>query len=232
MFLQIKSFNEVDEALGIFTAYANVKFFKDHAKDVTVDGAFIKSINERKAKGRLPKMLLQHDYREVVGVWLEMDEDEKGLRVKGQLCMETQKGRDTYHLMKIGALDALSIGYIVKKQRFDPETNTNYLEELDIREVSIVTFPCNEESLIDSVKSEQSETVESISVDSVDISEEVEEKEETASEETLNSTSTEESEVETSEEEIIEEENEIVISPEVMEKLDHLVLAIKLSKIV
>ncbi|EJG0782041.1 HK97 family phage prohead protease [Vibrio parahaemolyticus] len=229
MFLQIKSFNDVDEAQGVFEAYANVKWLKDHARDVTVDGAFIKSINERKSKGRLPKMLLQHDYREVVGVWLEMEEDEKGLRVKGQLCMDIQKGRDTYHLMKCGALDALSIGYVVKRERYDESTNTNYLEEVDVREVSIVTFPCNEESLIDSVKSDQTEVIETNSEISVD-EETKQEVEETHSETDLNNVI--ESEENEAQEVITEQENENEEIPvEVMEKLDHLILAIKLSQI-
>ncbi|HHG3075753.1 TPA: phage major capsid protein [Vibrio parahaemolyticus] len=154
MFLKIKSFDAVEEAQGIFEAYANVKWLKDKAQDVTIDGAFSKSIDECKAKGRMPKMLLQHDYKQVIGVWVDMEEDDKGLKVKGQLCLDTQLGKDTYALLKMGALDALSIGYVVKKETYDPKTNTNFLEEIDLREISVVTFPCNEESLVDSVKQE------------------------------------------------------------------------------
>ncbi|HDI3263900.1 TPA: phage major capsid protein [Vibrio cholerae] len=152
MYLKIKSFEAVEEEQGIFEAYANVKYHKDKANDVTVDGAFSASIAECKASGRMPKMLLQHDYKQVVGKWLEMDEDPKGLKVKGKLCLDTTAGRDTYALLKMGALDALSIGYVTKKETYDPQTNTNFLAELDIKEISIVTFPCNDESLIESVK--------------------------------------------------------------------------------
>ncbi|WP_429142533.1 HK97 family phage prohead protease [Aeromonas veronii] len=157
MNLQIKSFQASDEGEGIFEAYANVKWFKDHAADVTVDNAFINSIAKCKATGRMPKMLFNHDHDKVIGVWLEMDEDEHGLKVKGQLAMNTSKGREVYELLKLKALDALSIGYITVSENYDPSTNTNFLVEVDIREISVVTFPCNEASLVSSVKSDEPE---------------------------------------------------------------------------
>lgn len=203
MFLQIKSFDATDEGQGIFTAYANVKYHKDKANDVTVDGAFMKSIEASKAKGRLPKMLLQHDYKQVCGVWLELEEDEKGLRVKGQLAMNTNIGRETYELMKMGALDSLSIGYVVIKERYDSVGKVNYLEELDIREISIVTFECNDESLIDSVKSEELEII-------------------TEEFEALNNTN---------DEEIGIQSKESIITKEQISKLDELVISFKLAKL-
>ena len=157
MNLQIKSFQANDEEQGIFEAYANVKWFKDHAKDVTVDNAFMNSIAKAKATGRMPKMLFNHDHDQVIGVWLEMTEDEHGLKVKGQLAMNTAKGREVFELLKLGALDALSIGYLTIAENYDPSTNTNFLVEVDIREISVVTFPCNEASLVSSVKSEEIE---------------------------------------------------------------------------
>ncbi len=154
--LQIKSLS-IEEEQGIIEAYANVKWFKDKASDVSIDGAFIKSVEHCQSTGKFPKLLLQHDYKQVCGVWLEMNEDEKGLRVKGKLALNTTIGKETYELIKMGALDSLSIGYVVKKERYDPQTKTNFLEEVDIKEISIVTFPCNEESIIDTVKTDELE---------------------------------------------------------------------------
>ncbi|MGF1787101.1 HK97 family phage prohead protease [Photobacterium swingsii] len=225
----IKSFEVEEGEQGVFTAYANVKWFKDKAGDVSVDGAFIKSIEAAKAKGRLPKMLLQHDYKQVCGVWLEMEEDEKGLRVKGQLALNTSIGRETYELMKMGALDSLSIGYIVKKERYDPHTKTNYLEELDIREVSIVTFECNEESLIDSVKEDELQLQyknlqeQPIEPETNDLNT-VTEQEESAEIEVLNTV--------TEQEETNEEVQPEPINAELMAKLDELVISIKLSSLI
>ena len=84
-----------------------------------------------------------------------MYEDNKGLFVKGQLAMGTQKGREAYELLKMGALDGMSIGF-----RADPEKqgyNENKrgvrtLKEVDLMEISLVTFPMNESALIETVK--------------------------------------------------------------------------------
>ncbi|ENM2831969.1 HK97 family phage prohead protease [Vibrio cholerae] len=151
--LEIKSLDSNQE-IGLFTAYANTKWHVDNARDCTVDNAYSRSIRLAKETGRMPKMLLQHDHNKVIGVWLEMEEDEHGLRVKGQLALNTTLGRETYELMKLGALDSLSIGYIVKEEQYNPEQRITYLIDLDIKEISIVTFPCDEQSLVDSVKSE------------------------------------------------------------------------------
>ena len=46
-----------------------------------------------------------------------MEEDEKGLRVEGKLALGTQRGKEVYELMKMGAIDGLSIGYKVDAKR-------------------------------------------------------------------------------------------------------------------
>lgn len=217
MYLQIKSFDATDEAQGVFTAYANVKWHKDKANDVTIDGAFMKSIETHNANGTKPKMLLQHDYKQVCGVWLEIEEDSKGLRVKGQLAMNTTIGRETYELMKMGALDSLSIGYTVDSEKYDVATKTNYLEELTLHEISIVTFACNEPSLIDSVKSVELEPVEQEQINVED----------SKSDESTVLNITNENEIDA----IEQPEPELVLTQEQMAKLDELYVSIKLSQL-
>ncbi|WP_068871025.1 HK97 family phage prohead protease [Edwardsiella tarda] len=147
--LKMESFSVSEEVEGRFSGYANVKWFKDHASDVSVDNCFKKSIDRHIAAGTMPKLLLQHDYRDVIGVWESMEEDEHGLKVTGRLALDTVKGRETYSLLKMGALDSLSIGYVTIEEKYDAGTNTNFLIEVDCREISIVTFACNEASRID-----------------------------------------------------------------------------------
>ncbi|EHM6953364.1 HK97 family phage prohead protease [Vibrio parahaemolyticus] len=235
--IRIKSFDDEGEE-GTFTAYANVKWVIDRARDVTIDNSF------KWDTERLPKMLVNHDFKQVCGVWLSLEEDEKGLKVRGKFALNTTLGRETYELVKMGALDSLSIGYIVKRERFDSRSNINYLEEIDIREVSIVTFECNQASLIESVKSdelklnyksidEQSipEQIEQACIDAITptVEEEKESIEESASEAALNTPEDESTSTETPS--LEENVTEPTISAEVAQKLEHLVLAIKLSKI-
>ncbi|MGL6606609.1 HK97 family phage prohead protease [Aeromonas hydrophila] len=142
---------------GRFTAYGNVFDVIDSYRDVTMKGAFRKSIQQHKAAGTSPRMLWNHNPDEVIGKWESFVEDEHGLKMEGVLALGTQRGRETYELLKMGALDSLSIGYVVTKEKFDSVKKLNYLEELDLFEVSVVTFPANKESVVTDVKSEQEE---------------------------------------------------------------------------
>lgn len=136
-----------------FTCYGNVKGNVDHALDRTLDGAYQDSIDEHKSKGTMPKMFWMHNpYETPVGKWIDMKEDHKGLYLEGEFA-NTEKGRELYELMKMGALDSFSIGYRVVEEKWNSEKRCNDLIKLDIREVSVVSFACNEESRLQSIKS-------------------------------------------------------------------------------
>ena len=137
---------------GEIEGYGSVFGVKDTYDDVVMPGAFSASIAEHKAAGTMPAMLWQHDQSEPIGVWLDMDEDEKGLRVKGQIVMETEKGKAAYALLKKGALRGLSIGFLTKEWSYDEETRVRSLTAVDLWEVSLVTFPANVKAMIDTVK--------------------------------------------------------------------------------
>ena len=87
----------------------------------------------------------------------EIIEDPKGLKVKGRLAMGTQRGREVYELMKMGAIDGLSIGYRVnpKGQEYDDRRRRRLLKEVDLMEISAVTFPMNQRARISAVKSDE-----------------------------------------------------------------------------
>ena len=155
--VKLNNFSESEAETGIFEAYGNVKWAVDSYREVAVDGAFKKSIARHKSEGTMPKMLWNHNSDIVIGKWLDMEEDEHGLKVKGQLALNTQRGRETYELLKMGALDALSIGFTAPKESYGAKDNVTYLEEIDLFEVSVVTFPANKQSTVTSVKSEEIE---------------------------------------------------------------------------
>ena len=141
------------DAQGVFTGYGSIFGNEDQGNDIMQKGAFTKSLVNRPVSK--VKMLYQHKTDEPIGVFTDMYEDSKGLFVKGQLAMGTQKGREAYELLKMGALDGMSIGF-----RADPEKqgyNENKrgvrtLKEVDLMEISLVTFPMNESALIETVK--------------------------------------------------------------------------------
>src|ERR1700710_1055678 len=120
---------------------------KDAGNDIIVPGAFRESLTVRK-----PKMLWQHDTGELIGMWDAATETEKGLYVKGRFA-DTPRGNEAYTLAKMGALDSMSIGYSTLDYEYDPKTNVRTLKQLELWEVSLVTFPMNEKATITTVKS-------------------------------------------------------------------------------
>lgn len=147
--LQIKATGED----GTVEGYGSVFGVRDNYDDVIAKGAFVQSLKDHKASGTMPAMLWQHDADKPIGVWTEMVEDEKGLRIKGQLAMETVKGKEAHALLKMGALNGLSIGFMSKQWAYDRETEVRTLTEIDLWEVSLVTFPANEKARVTNVKS-------------------------------------------------------------------------------
>ena len=152
MQLGVSGFKAADDNTMKFTCYGNVKGNIDHAQDRTLDGAYVKSIERHKAAGTMPKMFWMHNpYETPVGKWVDMREDAKGLFMEGEFA-NTEKGRELYELMKMGALDSFSIGYSVTEEKWNHEKNCNDLIELDIKEISCVTYACNEESRLIDIK--------------------------------------------------------------------------------
>jgi hypothetical protein len=122
------------------SGYASLFGAEDQGGDVVAPGAYGASLAALGAAGRSVKMLWQHDPAQPIGVWDEVREDAKGLWVKGRLLECTQKGREAAALVGAGAIDGLSIGYRTRQAARD-EKGRRVLTELDLWEVSLVTFP-------------------------------------------------------------------------------------------
>jgi hypothetical protein len=137
---------------GTIEGYGSVFGVRDDYDDIIAAGAFVDSLKAHKASGTMPAMLWQHDADEPIGVWTEMTEDAKGLRVKGQLALETVRGKEAHALLKLGALNGLSIGFVSKQWAYDRESEVRTLTEIDLWEVSLVTFPANSKARVTNVK--------------------------------------------------------------------------------
>lgn len=138
---------------GFFSGYASVFGVKDSYDDIVIKGAFVQSLNNWQARGKMPPVLWQHNRGEVIGVWTKLYEDEHGLYGEGQLFVnDIAKAKEAHTLLKHGAIDGLSIGYSLDKWAFDEGKQAYELLEIDLKEISIVTMPANEASRIDAVK--------------------------------------------------------------------------------
>ena len=138
---------------GSIEGYGSVFGVRDNYDDVIAAGAFKSTLAAHKAEGTMPAMLWQHDPSQPIGIWTEMREDAKGLLIKGKLALETRQGAEAYALLKLGALTGLSIGFIAKQWGYDRDTEVRNLTEIDLWEVSMVTFPANEKARVTGVKS-------------------------------------------------------------------------------
>lgn len=142
---------------GTIEGYGSVFGVRDNWDDIIAKGAFAASLAAHKAAGTMPAMLWQHESDEPIGVWTEMKEDAKGLYIKGQLVLETMRGKEAHALLKAGALNGLSIGFMSKQWSYDTETDIRTLTEVDLWEVSLVTFPANEKARVTNVKASPDE---------------------------------------------------------------------------
>jgi len=119
--------------------YASRFWAKDLNDDVVAAGAFRASLARTGARG--VKMLHGHEGRSPVGVWDEVREDAAGLFVRGRVLDATPEGRMAAALVRAGAVDGLSIGFRAVKARGDESGRLRVLSEVELWEVSLVTFP-------------------------------------------------------------------------------------------
>jgi HK97 family phage prohead protease len=136
---------------GEFTGYAAAFNNIDRGGDIIMPGAFTKSLKVRPASK--VKLLRNHAMDEPIGVLFDAVEDSKGLKVRGRITSETVKGKETLALMRMGSLDAMSIGYRSIRDRFDRKSSARIIEELELWETSIVSIPMNPAAIVTAVKS-------------------------------------------------------------------------------
>ncbi len=124
----------------IIEGYASLFGDEDKGGDIVEPGAYAKSLVALGNSGRQVKMLWQHDPAQPIGVWDEVREDGRGLYVKGRLLETVARAREAAALIAANAIDGLSIGYrTVKAVKNDK--GQRLLKELELWEVSLVTFP-------------------------------------------------------------------------------------------
>lgn len=135
---------------GLIEGYASLFGVCDTGGDIVMAGAFTRSLRKRRSSG--VKMLWQHRAEEPIGVWTTLAEDARGLKVSGQLDLKVARAREALSLLRGGAVDGLSIGFRALRAQTDKSSGVRRLLELDLWEVSIVTFPMLTQARVNSVK--------------------------------------------------------------------------------
>lgn len=142
----------VDDA-GTFSGYGSVFGNADSYGEIVMAGAFTDSIKRIKASGDPLPMLWNHNSNEPIGSYDTLSEDDRGLKVSGALMIdEIPRAKQVHALMKKRVVKSMSIGYYVEDAFYDEKRGLYMLKKLDLREVSPVMFPANEQADIEEVK--------------------------------------------------------------------------------
>jgi HK97 family phage prohead protease len=142
-----------DRPPGTIEGYGSVFGLLDRGGDMVMKGAFKKTLREWKKLKQLPQMLWSHDMSNIIGLWTDMEEDDKGLKLTGELVLEVPQAQVAYALMKRNAVKGLSIGYRTRDYEIDRTTGVRKLKEVELYEVSLVSVPMLAEAQVTGVKS-------------------------------------------------------------------------------
>lgn len=144
---------EAVNADGTFKGYGSIFGNVDAYNEVVAPGAFANSIKRIKASGDPLPALWQHKSDQVIGGYDVLAEDDRGLKVEGFLMInEIAQAREAHALMQRRVVKGLSIGYYIIDASYNEKDDIFTLKELDLREVSPVTFPANDQANIEEVK--------------------------------------------------------------------------------
>lgn len=131
---------------AVFDSWTQIGRFRE----VIRPGAFRRAIKEQQDV----RALLNHDANQVIGRTkngsLRMAEDKRGLKVEIE-PPDTQVGRDTVRMVEDGYLDAMSFAFRVPGQsseRWSPDDRERELLDLDLFDVSVVTYPAYKDTSI------------------------------------------------------------------------------------
>ena len=139
-FVPVAEFADTAEG-GTVSGYASIFNQPDQSGDVVLPGAFHRSLEALVRAGRRVKFLWQHNPAKPIGVWERVAEDAAGLHVAGEIVAGIAQGAEALALLRAGAIEGLSIGYRTVRATENRETGGRNLVELDLWEVSLVTFP-------------------------------------------------------------------------------------------
>ncbi len=147
--LEIRAIN----SQGEFEGYASVFDVVDTYNTAMQPGCFRASLAAWSERKRLPPLLWQHKTDEPIGIYTDMREDAHGLKVKGQLLINDDPlAKRAYAHLKAGSINGLSIGFKRGVDSYDEQRDITLIHEIDLLEVSLVTFPSNESATITTVR--------------------------------------------------------------------------------
>jgi len=131
---------------GTFEGYCAIFDKPDRLGEIVAKGAFTKTLQEG---GNTRPMCWYHDPRSPLGI-IELQEDDKGLKGKGQFDLNVQEAREKHSLMKMKAIRGLSFAFNTIKDTW--EKGHRIIKEVKLFEAGPCTFPVHPDALVMNVK--------------------------------------------------------------------------------
>ena len=132
--------------------YANTTD-KDRSGDIITAQAWAKGVDYYRKN---PILLYQHDHSKPIGRVEKISVDRKGIFVEAYVSDAAEKLHGVQTLIEDGALKSFSVGFKVKDGRYDRSSDTTMITDVELHEISVVSVPCNQESLFSVRKSFES----------------------------------------------------------------------------
>ena len=145
---EAKALSKGSKSLKI-AGYANTTS-KDRAGDIVTAEAWAKGVENFRQN---PVMLYQHKHDCPIGRFNQITVDKKGIFVEGTVSEAAEKNHGIHTLIKDGALKSFSVGFRVKDGKYNSADDTMLITDVELLEISIVSVPCNQESLFSLRKS-------------------------------------------------------------------------------
>ena len=129
--------------------YANTTD-KDRSGDVISAQAWAKGVDYYRKN---PVLLYQHDHSKPIGRVDKIIVDKKGLYVEASVSQAAETLHGVKTLINDGALKSFSVGFVIKNGHYDKNKDTTVITDVELHEISVVSVPCNQESLFSIKKS-------------------------------------------------------------------------------
>lgn len=148
-------FNDTSATLGEIEGYGAVfDTVPDSYGSMIAPGAFARSLQDKHARGEPIAMLWAHEMASPIGRWESLTEDHRGLKVRGRLNLNSERGRQALEHIRSGDVNGLSVGFTADPDKIEFRSDgTHIYHDIDLCEVSVVAVPAIRDARITAVRS-------------------------------------------------------------------------------